>query len=308
MEGKVWGLLAAFLFIVCFAGYISYAEKLDSRHSELRELSYKLDAVQQGLDARLALIETTRKRISELQEVADLFNKEADEVNELNKKKQLANKKITELTESRKKTLKEFGDLIQKVRTRSIGMEFATLQLNNGQRLHAVKIQNVTDTSISLTHSHGLIKIEGKELPKDLRARFRYEMEPVISRVEEAPPTLPPAPAAMPEPPATLPQPSQTLASMAQNSLKASHYQIEISGIDQKIIQLQNSQNDWSRAAAAYRSQAATAQFSGRPSYTFRAQAAQADQNIQTLNAQIAKLREDQMELRKKMATAMAPE
>ncbi len=285
MEARVIGLLGAFLLIVCFAGYISYSGKLDSKRSELREIASFLESNIKGLDARKTLLDTTKKQLSTLQQEADNFNN-------FTKDKQLLINKITELEDTRKKLLKDYLDLVHQVRASSEGMELASLKLNSGQVLQEVKIQKITETTVSLSHSNGLIKIEGKDLPEELKARFRYGMEPIIILSTDA--VLSPiAPASS----ATAPPKSGT---------PASHYQIDLDALDQKIAQLEKSKFEWSNLATSYRSQASDAQRAGRPTYTMKAQAAQADQNIQTINAQIAKITEEQVSLRKKMATAMS--
>ncbi|MEY4485445.1 MAG: hypothetical protein RL693_2897 [Verrucomicrobiota bacterium] len=279
--------MGAFLFIVCFAGYISYAGELDSKRRELQEVASNLESSKKGFDSRETLLNTAKEQLSTLQENADKFNT-------LTKDKQLLGNKITELEESRKKLLKDFLDLVQKVRLGSEGMELATVTLNSGQVLQGVKLQKITDTSVSLSHSNGLIKVEGKDLPDDLRKRFRYGMEPTVAVPIESQSVTGGS------------QSAPTAASPPKSGTPASHYQIEIDALDQKITQLEKSKTEWSNLADSYRSQASTAQAYGRPSYTFRAQAAQADQNVQTVNTQISKLQEEQVGLRKKMANAMA--
>ena len=95
MEGRVIALLGAFLFIVCFAGYISYSGELDSKRGDLREVASILESAIKGLDSRQVILDTTKKQLSTLQQQADNFNN-------FTKDKQLLSNNITELEESRK--------------------------------------------------------------------------------------------------------------------------------------------------------------------------------------------------------------
>lgn len=275
------------LGLVAIAGltsYLNYSNELTSKHVQLDELSSRLETYQADLSTKQSLLDSTKTQLASLQQHADSFNK-------LSNDKILIGKKTAELDETRKQLLKDFLEMVMKVRANAEGMELATMTLSSGQVLQGVKLQKITDTTVSISHSNGLIKIEGKDLPDDLRERFRYGMEPTVSDV----------------PPPILPSSSTpTSSSPPKSTVPATHYQIEIEAIDQKIAQLDKSKMEWASLANSYRSQVSSAQFAGRPSYTSRNQAAQADQTVQTINAQISKLQEEQVALRKKMASAMA--
>lgn len=288
-KGIIISSVLGLLLIGILSVYINYSSDLGSKRALMEGYVTTLDNLKEELAAKTALLDKAKEQIIALQDLADGFGKNANKLIKLSNDKQVAVNHITEMEESRKNLLRNFLEMVQKVRTNSEGMEFPALTLNSGQTLQIVKLQKITDTTVSLSHSNGLMKIEGKELPEDLRERFRYGMEPMISDV--------PAAATTSAQPAN-PTPS--------NSTSASHIQIEIDAIDEKIVQLEKTKTEWANAANSYRNQISSAQYSGRPTYTARAQAAQADQNIQIINGQISKLQEEQLVLRKKLATTMA--
>lgn len=288
MENRVVGMLAAFFFIVLFAVGVSYFFEIDSRRSEYNQAKSLLESNQTGISNKQSQLDSLRLQYDATREIVERNSALTDAKSRLTRE-------ITELKAAREKLVLDFATNVTKVRSGSEGAELGVITLATGQGLQAAKIQKVSDDDVTFTHSLGVTKVAPENLPPDLRQKFRHGMVPftLLKPGQEPPPVV-----ASPDT-NNAPSPSATLT-------KVNRIQLEIDQKHNQITQLEQVRRQWLDKAGQLRSQASTAQYNGRPTYTFNAQAAQCEQNATQASQQSLTIKNEIARLQADLANAAA--
>lgn len=281
-------MLAAFMFIACFAAGVSYYLDIDSKRKDWNAAQADVKAVQQTLLNLGTQVENACKNSEEAEAEASGIQKMMTSKGELKAA-------VDELQKRRQAAVEAYKQSVQAIRSAAIGTNWQ--DINQGTRiLHGVKIRSITDTEVTFTHDEGVTKLSKEALPEAVRNRFRIELFPMLPEppAKEGPEGL----AALTTPeggPLPPPAPQGSTGATAYTKL-----QVEIDAHEQRITTLNSHRNEWLSRARTYRNQASDATFKGRPSYSFNQQAMQAEQNADLTNAQIEKIRKEIVDLKKK--------
>jgi hypothetical protein len=291
MEGRVWAMLGAFMFIVCFAAVVSYYFEIDSRRKDWASAQAEVKAVTQALINMESQAENARKSFEEAEA-------ETSGVQKLIASKGELKTAVEALQKKRKAAVEAYKQSVQDIRNAAVGTSWP--EFSQGTRtLRGVKIRSITDTEVTFSHDEGVAKLNKDTLPEAARDRFRIELfpmlpEPPAKDASEGLATLTtPEGAPMPAPAGAAPQ-------IPADATAQAKLQIEIDAHEQRISTLNTHRQEWLRRARTFRSQASDATFNGRPSYSFNQQALQAEQNADLTSAQIEKIRKEITGLRKR--------
>lgn len=288
MENRVVGMLAAFFFIVLFAVGVSYFFEIDSRRSEYNQAKSLLESNQSGIANKQSQLDSLRIQYDATREIVERNSSLSDAKSRLTRE-------IAELKAAKEKLVADFAARVIKVRGSSEGADLGVITLATGQGLQAAKIQKVTDDDVTFTHSLGVTKVAPENLPPDLRQKFRHDMIPfTLLKPGQEPAPVVAAPAAE-----TSPSPAATLS-------KVNRIQVEIEQKHNQIAQLEQVRAQWLDKAGQLRRQASTAQYNGRPTYTFNAQAAQCEQNATQATQQTLAIKNEIARLQADLSNAAA--
>jgi hypothetical protein len=217
---------------------------------------------------------------------------------------------IDALQSDRESVIEEYVEAVKTVRNKSIGTGIPQLLLPSGLTLQQVVLQKVGESGITLAHTGGVTKLVPAELPEHIRQKFRLGVFPMTTDTlaQSSPTASATSPASAPAPaPAPVPQPPamQSAPPADPNAARTSaHIKIEITDLETKISLLNDNKAAWKTRAEAFQAQASSAQLSGKPSYGYSSQAASANKNIETINAQIFQIQNQITTLRKKLVDA----
>jgi len=288
MEGKAIGMLAAFAVIACFAGGLSYYFEIDSKQHDLSEAQTLLTNTKANVENKRSTLDGSRTKLQALREQIDSHTSLSDA-------KQSLTAQIASLETQKADVLKEFVNVVQKVRASSVGMSWADVTLSNGQTLTGVTIQKVTENDVSLAHSGGVTKIAVQDLPADMKQRFRYNMVPMVQPPDKQSSTTF-APNSALAPPATV----AASESYADKSARVQAMVDKVSGLENQVASLEKTRQDWADKARQHRELGAYAQYRGRPSSTHFANAAAADQQAAAISREIDALHNEMNAIRSK--------
>lgn len=278
-------MLAAFLFIACFAAGVNYYMEVDSKQREWSVAKADLKAIESSLLSTQSQAATARQNLETVKEESV-----AIEILETSKKQ--LTESIAELRENKTRITGDFKKSVEKVRLVSIGTAYPEFT-NGSQTIRSARIQKVGDEDVTFAHDEGIAKIGKDALPADLKQRFRIGMVPMLP--EPPAPADPAQSAAMPVAAATPDVPSG-----ATDEAKVAKLQLEIDAHEEKVVTLNKYRSEWLNRASTYRYEAGRARAAGRPAYTFNQQATQAEQNADAARIQIEQIKNQVLELRKK--------
>lgn len=277
------------------AGLIAFfAIKFDvqSKQSDLNEAKISTDAARKGLQEKLTALEEAKQKLAALKGAVDST--------------QSLNKEIQALQAKRQGLLEEFTEVVVAVRTKAVGAPLPELALPDGRTLQGAAIQKVTNSEITFSHSGGVIKVPERDLPQEIKQRYRIGMAPMngedlpIQSVSAASPST-----TKPGTSAQLPPPAAGSSAQKATRDNADHIRIDIDSLVEKIKGLERSRIGWSERAAALRVQVAGYQGSGKPTYNLFQEIKQAEQNIVSTDQQITQIQAQIVVLRKRLADAI---
>ncbi len=136
------------------------------------------------------------------------------------------------------------------------------------------------------------------DLPADLKARFRYNMVPMVDPPDTKPNASRVAPAS------GAPAPSASVGKIETYDEKDARIRTlaeKVSGMENQVSSLEKTRTDWADKARQHRELGAYAQYRGRPSSTHFSNAAAADQQAALISRQIDALHNEMNALRSKM-------
>jgi len=314
------GLLVVAALVAAAPILIRQIALADAKQGELNGLKSTAYELHLTLEAKESFIKSKRNSLDFQNKMQGTSSKIAGAIRD-------ATMRLGKLQSEREELLHQFVVLVKKEREAAVGSQIEKLTLESGATLENVVIQKVADSDINVSHSSGLARIAGTDVPKKLRDQFHFGIEaraaaatasanvPVTSIIASSPNgssarTLPQTAQGHPtqetQPPATA-QGSGTISNSART---VAHLQVDIDSRQQEIDEQFKNKERWADRAKYLREQASSAQAFGRPSYTYSSQASQADRMSVTIDAHIAKLRQEIDVLKKKQvdATTASPQ
>jgi hypothetical protein len=157
---------------------IFYSDDLDGAERELA-------VVQSQVKSTGDLIETRKVRLAARHEAAALIA----QAEVLTKEQEAIRKEIADLHQQETVALDATLNAVKKVREKAVGETAPELVLNTGKTLKQTRIQTVEEDVIVVTHSEGVAKIPGQDLPKELRDKFVFGINGKKPEPTDAAPT-----------------------------------------------------------------------------------------------------------------------
>jgi hypothetical protein len=294
MEGRIWAMLGALMFIICFAVVVTYYFEIDSRRKDWSTAQADLKSVQRALGNMETQVANARKSFEEAEA-------ETSAVQKLIATKSELTDAVAALENQRQNAVAAYKRSVQDIRSAAVGTNWP--DFTQGTRtLRGVRIRSITDTEVTFSHDEGVAKLNKDTLPESVRDRFRIELFPMLP---EPPPQKMDAEGLA----ALNPQeaaPAAPAPSVPKDATASAKLQIEIDAHLLRISALERNRQEWLSRASAQRSQASAARSNGRPSYSFNQQAVQAEQNADLTAAQIEKIRREILALKKKQLEPVA--
>ncbi|MEZ0276689.1 MAG: hypothetical protein ACAH88_17405, partial [Roseimicrobium sp.] len=265
MEGRIWAMLAAFLFIACFAGVVSYYMEIDSKQRDWAMAKADLKSIESAFLSTQSQAATARQSLEKAKA-------ETSAIQQLATSKKELTAAIAELRSKKILSTEAFKKNVDKVRLASVGMAYPEFT-NGSQTLRGARIQKIGDEDVTFAHDEGIAKIGKEALPLDLKKRFRMGMFPLLPEppapvVVDADGAQPPAPMASGT--SSVPE---SAADLAKREAETKKLQNDIFAHEEKIVSLSSAKHEWNNRAADYRRQAGSASLAGRPTYNFTQQA-----------------------------------
>ncbi|MEZ0274514.1 MAG: hypothetical protein ACAH88_06380 [Roseimicrobium sp.] len=295
MDTRIWAIVAVVLVFGGFAGFTDYFSKLDAAQHKLAKARDELRSLEEEFGENVYDAEKARAEAEATNQLVAVYTHLEEQ------KKPLA-ESVLALEGQKEATLKVFREAVDEVRSKAVGIQWADIPYRNGQTLRGVRIQKVNENDVTLAHNDGVTKLGVDEMPAELKERFRFGMEPFLN--VPAPPATemtPGAPAVLATatklPGAQVSEVETAVATLRQleNALSAS---------TSKVRETEASWSQWKIRGSTFQDQAFRAKGSGRPSYTFNTQAAEAQKQADALSRQLVVLRAENTKLHENLSSA----
>ncbi len=284
---RVWKTVAIICVIALGGAYVLNWMEVDSKGADLARLQRLLRSAKQSLESARARFATAEDGRS-----AQLKHESAvTAVSELRAE-------ILRLEASRSALLKKYAGSVLAIRSKAAGADWQDIRLLNGSTLTGVKIQRVDGNAVLVSHSGGYAKLSGEDVPSELKQMLRLDM-PLTSYAG----TDQPAGDTAESPPGAAPQPSDTSAAIPPLD-KVSKIQIDIDTLSAQIKKLSDQRLRWLARGRALRSEISDTKTAGRPTYNLTAEASKAAQSLQLVDAELSKLEDQLLALRRKLTEA----
>jgi hypothetical protein len=158
------------LAILCILGLatfygIEYASETDEAQRNLDEEKRQSHEIDSGLAFQEKLT-AARKEMSALLQASEILTARNEEIRAETVNLEAAQRSVREA----------YLRAVERVRSDTIGMTMDELALNNGVVLKNVRVQNLSQTEITVLHSEGIGKVSLELLPDHLKSRLRVGM------------------------------------------------------------------------------------------------------------------------------------
>lgn len=173
VEGKA-GILAVALLLLGGAIAGQYYWRHHDKTQELAELRVLLNQSRSMLQMKEAYVKTREIPFESDKALVSRFNAISEEHAQLTKE-------VGALEAGRIAAEKEFVDAVTKVRAAATNLPPASIELQNGQVLSGARVQKMTDQDVTYQHDGGITRVDVKQLPDDVRDRFRQQLPPFTS-------------------------------------------------------------------------------------------------------------------------------
>ncbi len=174
MEGRIWGMLAAFLFVVVLSGGVAYTVSFEEVRKEYFNLQNQVEMLDKTIKSRQIVLDARLEKARSIAEQnARITNLERKALElDLAKTELLAS--IDHHAASAAATSRKLVETIEQVRRKASGTPLPELKLRSGEVLQGARIQTVTDADMSVLHSLGVTRLSPGQLPRDLVSKFKF--------------------------------------------------------------------------------------------------------------------------------------
>ena len=174
MNDKLIVWVLALGFIVTAVWFVGYSSSVDALNDQLTDTRASLQSVASILSTRekiLAQKQLDRTRLTEIEAQLDALQKQREPLS----------KKIDFLTEQPDVLLGRISEVVQNIRQRSMGRDCGNLRLPSGAVLEKAKLQKITDTHVTVSHTGGVARLDAKTAPPEIVSLFRLRSEMDVS-------------------------------------------------------------------------------------------------------------------------------
>lgn len=295
MDARIWAIAAVVLALGGFAGFTDYFSKLDAAQHKLAKARDELTNLEEELGESAVDAEAARAEAENTSQLVAVYT-------HLEEQKKPLEESVIALEGQKEATLKVFREAVNEVRSKAVGIEWADVPYRKGQTLRGVRIQKVTGNEVTLAHNMGVTKLGVEEMPAELKERFRFGMEPFLNVPESAAAEMTlGAPAAL----ATATKsPGAPVNEVGAAVATVRDLENAIIATTSKVRETETSWSQWRDRSNTLQNKAAQAKAAGRPSYTFNAEAAEAQKQADALSRQLIVLRAENSKLRGSLSKA----
>lgn len=314
MEGRIWGMLAAFLFVVVLGGSVAYMVGFEEVRREYFNLQNQIETLEKTIKSRQVVLDARMEKAKSIAaqnaRVTDLERK----ILELDAAKAQLLAGIDQQTAAAAAASKELVDTVELVRKKASGMLLPEMKLPSGEILQGVRIQTVTDADVSVLHSLGVSRLLPKQVPQDLASKFRFgfvasHAPPPAAKSDTSSDSASPSPSGQPVAAdavaASKADAARAEAEKAANQRKIRELKDRTAKLDSQMTVVRGNRDIWRKKADEYTKLHSEAEAKGRiNSYLIKAREAAeiADQfeiQITNLRAQIQLLQHETVSLMK---------
>jgi hypothetical protein len=165
MNGQVFATIAALcLLVIGILGWQQFNQQ-EVQKADLRELRAAAANAESRLERKRNDAASAQERLSIGQAILDS-----------EKEKKNLTEEIAQLQSAKTEAHRKVTDLVHDVQTATEGLDWPDVSLPNGQVITSVKIQKVNNDLITLSHSGGVVKVNAKDLPDDLKERLGFNL------------------------------------------------------------------------------------------------------------------------------------
>jgi hypothetical protein len=186
MEGRIGGLVVAIIFLVG-VGLGQFYWNLGRNRRELAELQVLLAQARGTLASKEEAARARRHALEIDRAVSDEYKVIAEEHGKLSKE-------VADLEAQYAAIQHKFIEAVTQVRAAAPDLPPADVLLKDGVVLKDATVQRMSDQDITFQHSGGISKVEIKNLPPEIRERFRHQMPPLTANNVQDPSTPEPKP------------------------------------------------------------------------------------------------------------------
>jgi hypothetical protein len=163
MDGRVFATIAALCLLV--AGILAWQQfnQQETKKADLRELRTMLASAESRLERKRNDAAAVQERYVTSQAFLDL---------EQEKKGLTA--EIAQIEAAKADARRKLAEAVRAVQAAAEGIDWTDITLPNGQVITAVKIQKIAPDQVTFAHSGGVVRVNSKDLPDDLKERLGY--------------------------------------------------------------------------------------------------------------------------------------
>jgi hypothetical protein len=192
MEGRN-GILFTCLTILLGLGIGYYFLQLRSNRREVEELRVLVNQAKGTLQVKQGVTQTRLRALEADRAAVDQYKVVADEHGQLTKDVEALEAEYAVIQS-------QFIEAVKKVRETAPDLPPTDIVLKDGVVLTGARVQRMTDRDITFQHAGGVAKGELKNLPPEIRDRYRQQMPPFTRNGVKDPSAPPPAPPAKKKP------------------------------------------------------------------------------------------------------------
>ncbi len=286
MEVRTAGIGLGLGVMGLFAFILIYSLEVDSVNRTRVQEEETLSNLEREASNLKGTLKRTSDRLAQLKEWGVRYETAIARIDAANAKREELKKALKTLESEYPRIAEQMAAAIEESRRRGPGTKLAELTLKSGKTLKNLRLEKVTPTELSFSHSEGVARVSWKEAPDVLVARYAMgEPTPEPTEATAAPEAAPAEAGALEEvkidvtPPAETPK--ATLVPVLTARIRTLQEQIQIAA-----KQAQKHRQEAARARAAH----ARARLIGRIS-GHSATAQRADAAADKIDAQIAEAR-----------------
>jgi hypothetical protein len=187
MEGRN-GILFSCLAILLGLGIGYYFLQLRSNRREVQELRVLVNQAKGTLQVKQNVTQTRLRALEADRAFVDEYKAVADQHGQLTKDVEALEAEYAGIQT-------QFIEAVKKVRETAPDLPPADIVLKDGVVLTGARVQRMTDRDITFQHAGGVAKGELKNLPPEIRDRYRQQMPPFTRNGVKDPSAPPPPPA-----------------------------------------------------------------------------------------------------------------
>ena len=173
MDAKVFSLIVMLLASLGVASYLMTSSAVDTARTEFLEVQTLTTSTKSTLASRTKALEIKRSEYEARQALDQQAAELAGQVVDLNKQIASSKQQISQLKQRRYDAQVKMANLIEQVRTESVGLMVGPVPIKSGTAPVDSKLTKIEEGVVTLSHGQGMMKIPAEQLDPSLMDRLR---------------------------------------------------------------------------------------------------------------------------------------